>query len=253
MTTLLYDDTFEGFLTCVFEAYDRRLTEVEIVPEKCRQVSLFGRQVSIEADEAKTYRVLAGLQKHLDRRGLYTLLLCFFSELPGNETRLLHYIRHVMKFGSEAATDFSHPAVLYVSDVAKRVSREKHRMEAFVRFKCGADGLFAATIEPDYNVLPLIVPHFRKRYADQPWLIYDVKRKFGMHYDLHTVEQVGIELTRHNAASLPGVGLHADEADFQQLWKDYFHHASIEARRNTKLHLRHVPRRYWKYLIEKQA
>ena len=251
MTTLLYDDTFEGFLTCVFEVYRRRLTGAEVIPEKCAQPGLYGQQIYIEADEAKTYRVLAGLQKHLDRRGLYQLLLCFLSELPGNETRLLHYIRHVMRYGREAATDFSHPPVLYVSDVAKRVSREKHRMEAFVRFKCGADGLFAATIEPDFNVLPLIVLHFRKRYADQPWLIYDVKRRYGMHYNLETVEQVSIELTRNNT-SLPGMALHEDEADFQQLWKDYFQHASIEARRNTQLHLRHVPRRYWKYLIEKQ-
>lgn len=27
---------------------------------------------------------------------------------------------------------------------------------------------------------------------------------------------------------------------------------TIDARKNLKLHIQHVPRRYWKYLIEKQ-
>ena len=49
-------------------------------------------------------------------------------------------------------------------------------MEAFVRFQCTKDQLYYAIIQPDYNVLPLISKHFEKRYADQRWLIYDIRR-----------------------------------------------------------------------------
>lgn len=46
-----------------------------------------------------------------------------------------------------------------------------------------------------------------------------------------------------------------DEKDeyFQHLWKQYYHSTNIEARRNMKLHIKHVPKRYWKYLVEKMA
>ena len=57
-------------------------------------------------------------------------------------------------------------------------------MEAFVRFQLTKDGLYYCIIQPDYNVLPLISNHFEKRYADQRWLIYDSRRKYGIYYDL---------------------------------------------------------------------
>jgi hypothetical protein len=38
----------------------------------------------------------------------------------------------------------------------KQVGREKHRMEAFVRFKKAKDGLFLSLVKPDFNVLPII-------------------------------------------------------------------------------------------------
>ena len=42
------------------------------------------------------------------------------------------------------------------------------------------------------------------------------------------------------------------ETDYQELWKAYFKSVDIPERRNLKLHLQHVPKRYWKYLVEKQ-
>jgi hypothetical protein len=36
------------------------------------------------------------------------------------------------------------------------------------------------------------------------------------------------------------------------LWQAYFDHVNIPERKNLKLHYRQMPRRYWKYLSEKQ-
>ncbi|MES2689093.1 MAG: DUF4130 domain-containing protein, partial [Bacteroidota bacterium] len=40
---------------------------------------------------------------------------------------------------------------------------------------------------------------------------------------------------------------------YRQLWAGYFKHTNIPSRKNIKLHLQHVPKRYWKYLPEKTA
>jgi probable DNA metabolism protein len=48
------------------------------------------------------------------------------------------------------------------------------------------------------------------------------------------------------------ITVHDHEAAYQTLWKTYFQTMSIAARKNKKLHLRHVPTRYWRYLTEKQ-
>ncbi|HLT42574.1 MAG TPA: TIGR03915 family putative DNA repair protein, partial [Sphingobacteriaceae bacterium] len=143
--------------------------------------------------------------------------------------------------------------VLYFKQTLKKVSRERHRMKAFVRFSKSDDGLFFAVIEPDFNVLPLIAGFFKKRYADQRWLIYDVKRKYGLLYDKLNVSEVKISPEEKQALMADTV-ISLDEKDehFQNLWKRYYHSTNIPARRNMKLHLQHVPKRYWKYLVEKQ-
>ncbi|WP_340696552.1 DUF4130 domain-containing protein [Flavobacterium gyeonganense] len=35
------------------------------------------------------------------------------------------------------------------------------------------------------------------------------------------------------------------------MWRRYFSSVTIESRKNMKLHIQHMPKRYWKNLIEK--
>jgi probable DNA metabolism protein len=147
---------------------------------------------------------------------------------------------------------------LEVMQLSKKVHREKHRMEAFVRFQQTTDGLYVATVEPDFNVLPLIAGHFKDRYADQPWLIYDDKRGYGILYDIKEGNVIEVTATAAEPAMSPeespaaSITVHDHEAAYQTLWKTYFQTMSIDVRKNKKLHLRHVPTRYWRYLTEKQ-
>jgi probable DNA metabolism protein len=145
---------------------------------------------------------------------------------------------------------YGHFAVLRVSQISKMVSRERHRMEAFVRFSLTTDGIYFATIEPDYNVIPVLVRHFKNRYADQKWIIYDTKRKYGIYYDLSTVTEIELHFSEEFREQSPLVFSESEEI-YQALWRDYFKHTNIPARKNTKLHIRHVPKRYWKLLVEK--
>jgi probable DNA metabolism protein len=100
-------------------------------------------------------------------------------------------------------------------------------------------------------VLPLLIAHFKNRYADQRWLIYDGKRKYGIYYDLHTVET--IELSFNEDVKHGNIQIIYDEQEplYQSLWQQYFGSVNIKARKNTKLHIQHMPKRYWKYLPEK--
>ncbi|MNI90098.1 hypothetical protein D3C73_1475850 [compost metagenome] len=101
-------------------------------------------------------------------------------------------------------------------------------------------------------MLPLISNHFKNRYADQQWIIYDLKRKYGLHYNLDAVTEITIGFAEGINKQKPAPALmDENEALYAALWKDYFKSANIVARKNTKLHVQHVPKRYWKYLTEK--
>jgi probable DNA metabolism protein len=147
--------------------------------------------------------------------------------------------------------DFANDAVLEISKTTKSVGREKHRMEAFIRFELLKDGIYFAKIDPDFDVLTLIIPHFKNRYQDQKWLIYDLRRKYGVYYDLNDVEIISLDLDENLLKNETEIYSEA-EINYQKLWWEYFDHTNIKERKNTKLHVQHVPKRYWKYLTEKK-
>ena len=130
-------------------------------------------------------------------------------------------------------------------------------MKQFIRFQKAKDGTYLAVVSPDNNVLPLITDHFQDRFNDQPWLIYDAKRRYGYYYDTKTV----IRITFENESALPfdlETGKLSDELLsendqlFQELWRTYFKAICIRERMNPRKQLSDMPRRYWKYMTEKQ-
>ena len=254
MHTVIYDGSFDGFLTGIFEIYEYGLKEVVIMKETEWQTNIFGNEHLVITDKRKVERVWKGLQQRLSGKGLGQIYKAFLSEFIQIENTLLAYIQHAFRSSGSVEYDFSHPAVLTVSQTATKVAKEKHRMEAFVRFQLTKDNLYYATVQPDYNVLPLICDHFEKRYADQQWLIYDVQRRYGIYYDLKTTEVV--EINFHDQTS-HGKNVQAiiaeEEMLYQVLWQQYFESVNIAARKNLKLHIQHMPRRYWRFLTEKKS
>ncbi|MCW3103120.1 MAG: metabolism protein [Bacteroidetes bacterium] len=252
---IIYDGTFEGLLTAIFDIYERKFNGVKIFrKDKITALGLFENH-EVHSDPDKAARVLRGLKKKLSASTLNNFYWCFLSELDGIEDHILSYARYALSSAQPVEQDYGNASVLEIAQVARKVGREKHRFEAFVRFQEINSNFYYAAIDPDHNVLPLIIPHFRRRYPAQDWLIYDTRRHYGIHYDSQT-EQTHEAIMDFDAASNRGqstcIAIDTDEAHYQSLWKHYFKHVNIPARRNMKLHLQHVPKRYWKYLVEKQ-
>jgi probable DNA metabolism protein len=252
MTIVEYDGSFAGLLTAVFEIYEYRLAQVQIVGMGYSVQDAFAdrRQVEMNPDKAK--RVWTGLGKKVSKSALRQLYWYYLSEEKGFENKLYNYIRYALSSTENIEQDYTNETVLRVVQTARKVGREKHRMEAFVRFQLTKDDIYYAAIQPDFNVLPLILPHFKSRYADQHWLIYDLKRRYGIYYNKQTEIVSEITISHHHTADCKVSIFQACEEMYQQLWKDYFKSTGIPERRNMKLHIQHVPKRYWKYLTEKQ-
>lgn len=250
MKPVLYDGTFDGFLTAVFEVYEYKIAEPRIKKGNVAVGSLFGEVHVTETNKEKAKRVIAKLEQKISKTAMSQLYKSFLSEVADIENVLLRYVQYMIASVYGVENDYGHPDVLMVQQLSKKVYREKHRMEAFVRFQLTKDRLYYAIIQPDYNVLPLVLSHFKERYADQQWLIYDSRRKYGLYYDLQEVTEVTVDFNDKNGEQK---NVYDEKEDlYQELWKHYFDSVNIKARKNTKLHIQHVPKRYWRYLIEKQ-
>lgn len=247
MTTLFYDGTFDGFLSAVFEVYAHKLDDARIRRENTGQSALFGSSIQVATDSAKASRVWNGLLALIPETAARHFFYNILSEESDAEDNMLGFARHVFDHKADMSKDFGNTAVLRVSQTAKKVGREKHRMEAFVRFQLSPSGVYHAVIEPDFNVISLIINHFQSRYADQHWMIWDSRRAYGIYYNLNAVEFV------YESGETPLAGvMEVAEPAYAHLWRTYFKSTNIAERKNLKLHKQHVPLRYWKYLCEKQ-
>ena len=253
MTLLSYDSTFEGFLTAVFEIFEFKYSNPKIIKNDDAQQNLFAKPIEIITDIVKSDRVIKKLNTQLGTDGVRSLIYAFLSEKNEIEDVLFNVINYAVENPTQnVLKDFANDSVLQISQLTKSIGREKHRMEAFIRFELLKDGIYFAKIEPDFDVLTLIIRHFKNRYQDQKWLIYDLRRKYGVYYDLKTVEIVSMDLDIKLLENKSNDVFSDSEMEYQKLWWEYFDHTNIKERKNTKLHLQHVPKRYWKYLTEKK-
>jgi probable DNA metabolism protein len=97
--------------------------------------------------------------------------------------------------------------------------------------------------------------HFKKRFADQEWIIFDIKRGYGLYYDLRKVNEVTFDksvLDAFTTGSLSDDKTSENEVFFKDLWKTYFQHLAIKERFNPKLQKQMMPVRFWKYITEMQ-
>ncbi|MDR1556343.1 MAG: TIGR03915 family putative DNA repair protein [Tannerellaceae bacterium] len=252
MLVFRYDKTFEGLLTSLFDAYSRKTFPERLLSEN-EQLPMFAEQAHLVVTEtAKAARVWTALEKKLSEPVCGMLMHVWLSELPGSDELLFRYMRKAFDSPSSIAGNFIDKDVLEVMKIARKVSREREHLMQFVRFQKTADDIFFAPVSPLYNALPLTLPYFTSRFADQKWLIYDLKRRYGYYYDLETASEVSLDKDEHLAGGKLDENIMAqDEKLFQEMWKEYTRSLTIRERLNPKLQRQHMPQRFWKYMPEK--
>lgn len=254
MNTYVYDGSFDGFLCVVATVYRTGETPAGIVVEApAQQGGLFGEVETVETGVPLAASVRQALTVRIGGSDFERLYRAFLSEQPGVELAIYRLLRSVVDCGAGVVEDLRDPDAFRVMRLAQQVGREVHRMHAFVRFEERADGVYVATVEPDFNVLPLLGEHFAARYPAMRWAIADRRRRYALVHD-NRPRAGGTDGTRfaplEAAEATPEA---AGEAAFQRMWRAYFHAVTIPERANPRLHLQHVPRRYWPYLTEKQS
>ena len=174
----VFDGSLEGLLTAVFEWFERKPSTVKLVVREVYQPDVFTPSFTVITQREKADRVWKGLTKKLDRQEMRRLYCAYLSELDATYQDIFLFAIYIFTQPPGAAKNYGNTQVLNIAQTARKVEREKHRMEAFIRFQKTLDGIFYCGIDPDFNVIPLIVNHFKNRYADQEWIIYDIKRQY---------------------------------------------------------------------------
>lgn len=251
---VVFDGSYQGWLTAVYDIYEIKVQEVVVIREELYEEMLFADLHRVSTDDVKANRVAVGLRKKLSADGYIRIKEAFLSEILGIDNLLFQYVQYVFSNSSNIEADLTNKFVFDIRKASQLTRKERHRMEAFVRFKLTKDQLYYAIIEPQCDVLSLIASHFKNRYADQRWLIYDVRRRYGIYYDLNLVVIVILEFNAKVGIKSKDSEMIDEQEDFyQELWKRYFKSVNIESRKNLKLQMQQMPKKYWKYILEKDT
>ncbi|MFA5523216.1 MAG: TIGR03915 family putative DNA repair protein [Tissierellales bacterium] len=244
MLQYIYDGSFDGLLTAIYEAYYRREVPDEILSEDSLQQNFIVEKIHIETNEEKARKVYMSIKTKISEHTLRNCFYVFISERPDRGTIIYRYLILGWKIGKTIDQNLKNDSVLIVHKIRQKVSKEVHWMLGLVRFSQLKSGVFYSHIEPDNDIVGLLAPHFAERLSDEYWIIHDVKRNIGVMYnknewiirDLNISEEISFQ---------------DGEEDYQKLWKEYFKAIAIKNKINPRLQKQYMPKRYWKHLIEK--
>lgn len=138
----------------------------------------------------------------------------------------------------------SDPDIAKAARMRKNVSREIHKMHAFVRFRLvrtdkeSGREQYAAWFEPEHWIVEAGTPFFRKRFANMDWSIFTPKG---------CAHWKGEELVFTEGVASDPIDRRDSMEDF---WKTYYRSIFNPARLKTKMMQTEMPKKYWKNLPE---
>ncbi len=288
---VIYDSSFNGLLSAIAWCLRNRqkplgflsdqdpapLLDSIAIPEEPRIRRLFRRHLATVAGQTAGSEILD------------TLYRAFLSEAVGMANWIYEYLCLALESRRNPADQLYLPAVAAVAGASRRVAGQAHQYMGLLRFRRMGEHLLLAEFEPDYHVLPLILPHFADRLCDQEFVICDRRRGIAAWHQtngtcsLHRLaETCGEETAVPDQAALPNPaaagsvdcgGLSTgtiiselpagqpvsgtesgretqDDPAYERLWRHYLKHLTIPERRNLLLQRSHMPKKYWKYLTE---
>ncbi len=236
-----YDGTFDGFMCCVFESYEKKETPVEITAGEPDQIT-FHEIRRIETDPEKAGRVIASIPRKMGPDTMRFIMEAFLSCDSRKEIIILDFMQAGYHYGTCAMYMAGEPFFSAMNRIALHTVKEAHNFKGFLRFSDN-NGSLAAVIEPQNCVLPLIADHFIDRYRNENFLIYDKTNRMALVYSNHVPQMmtdVDFEIPETDD----------EEKRYRALWKAFYDSIGIKERFNPKCRMNLMPKRYWSNMTE---
>ena len=243
-TTLLYDGSFEGFLTIVFNCYSSKTLPQKIFDKNNYATNFLDKSIYIETDYEKSKRIFNGIEKLIGYDALHNTYNAFLSNEENKEMYILKYLCDGFDLGPKINNMITISYVFKVINMRKRALFECHRLKGLLRFMEVGDNLFYASIHPDNNIIEPLGHHFVSRLPSQNFIIHDKNRNLCFLYNTKEYQIVDSK----NIA-IPEIS--ENEKRYQDLWKMFFKTIAIKERTNPRCQMQFMPKKYWKDLIEK--
>lgn len=209
---VVYDGSFEAYLSIVYEYYYSKL-DIQSIKREFPNTLLVDEITEIEYDEIKSKKVLEALKSKFKKKYFETVLNIFMCDSAEFELDLLNYIVLGFKDQSELE-NINHEAIFNIRALQKEFFGVYQKMSGFIRFEELEDSTLYAKIDVKFNVLYYLGKHFSKRFNNQKFIIHDLKRELAF---LHNESYRGIQ----KVSSFDAPVFSNDEMKFRKLWQTF--------------------------------
>lgn len=238
---LVYDESFEGYLSLIYDVYYQKLKPASIYKKLPNEI-IFEEIIEIQTEEEKYTKVLNAIKSNLSKQIVQKILNIFMCDSKNFEMDLLEYIILGFK-DKQQLLNINNSCVFYLNNIEKELFKNVHKMYAFIRFEELEDNSLYAKLECKFNVLYFLAKHFLKRFNNQNFIIHDINRKLAFIKN-------GKDFLIQKVAHFDDPTHSINEQKFQKLWKSFFKGVTIEERINLKLQQNQVPLIYRTYMSE---
>ena len=236
-----FDGTKAGFLTTFLQAFH---DPDAMITSKKAQLTLDQSPIFVQTDREKADRAMRRLEA-FDRDCMHDLDTLLRCGMENNEQIAFRYFRLLAEIKRPIGKRLAEPSVFAAVECMKKVGLEIHKFHGFIRVMEAESGALYAPFSPDNDICDLLVPHFRARLPEYPFVLHDVKRKKAAVYDGKNTFVAPLDEAE--------ILLSANENAWQALWKRYYNAVNIPSRERLKQMRGYMPVRYWKFLPEKQT
>ena len=233
----VYDGSFEGLLTVIFDSY-KVMEDLEDIVKKDNQIDFISDKINCVTDLEKADRVKKSVIKNFSYSFYNNLLMVFSSCHEKKEIAIAKTIKKLYVKGFyylESADDY----VVLFRKILKRVSGEIHSYKGLLRFE-ELEGFLFAKFQPENDILYYIFKHFKRRLVKEKFIIADIKRNRAVIYDGERAEFFDYKMSDNFRI----------EDNYVDLWRVFYDAIAIEERKNKKLRIQNMPKKYWENLPE---
>lgn len=240
----VYDGTYPGFLTAVYDIYYYGTSCLESIRPAGGETALFGEEKTVETNFIKAEKVISAFEKRCGRQAVRLVYRAFLSDEAGMEMKIFEFLRQGFRQGRKLYIFSKEDWYRDLCDMSRAVGNEAEKFRGILRFSQLQEGTLYAVIHPTHNILPVLAVHFRDRLGSLDWIIYDGNRKEAAVYGKGRTEILSVPEIRKDPA------FSSEEEDFRSLWRRYYRHMGIEERNNPDCRRNYLPKKYWADLVE---
>ncbi len=252
MYIFVCEDSLEGIFSGVYDACASRLghRNIRLMTGAPDNYELFSEYIHVTASEEKTKKVADTISSRFGQQFYESIYQAAMSG-EGHSAQKMDKADAIYETillaladgeGQKVLLSLGEPCVYRIFELCRATNREAYHHLEFLRFSELENGVLFATIHPKDYILPYVAEHFTDRLPADNFMIYDATHG---QVAVHRASK-GFLLTDASDLDLDKVKRYSpDELEYRRLWLAFFDHIAIEPRKNAKLQMNLIPKRYW--------